>query len=471
MLIARKLVVSLCRDACKAKMVPTCCHPTLLRPTSPARTMATAKDVQAALRQLLPILDINTSTERQIRDQLTHTLGPIEEHKKLIKQEIDNYLAGTLQQQQQQLVVAGNDNDIAQEDIGPKRKRGAPAGNSDDAAAKRGREANNAAAVAGSESSPGIQLDTQGTKFASLSTFRGQQRIDLRTYYRDKQTGALKPTQKGISLSTSEWQSLQQLLPQVSEALRKRQDFTRELTSAVRVTASVFQNKLQVGIREFYEKDGEQCPGKKGISLSADQYKQLVNTAVPQLNKELGGAAPAPAAAAAKTDFEAVALPAATIAAAETSNAVASKPAAATAANGAGSSSTIGDVDLGGRKRAAISTFMKGRPSVDLRETYEKDGNVLPGRKGILLKPEEWKQICREADTISEALDKRDTEYKLNLGSNACRRQVAISEFKGTCYVNVREYYEKVSQMLPGVNLHTQSAVPDSYCMQLRTSV
>lgn len=51
--------------------------------------MATARDVQAALKELLPTLDIDTTTERQIREQLSQKLGSVEEHKKLIKVLLD----------------------------------------------------------------------------------------------------------------------------------------------------------------------------------------------------------------------------------------------------------------------------------------------------------------------------------------------------------------------------------------------
>jgi hypothetical protein len=48
---------------------------------------------------------------------------------------------------------------------------------------------------------------------------------------------------------------------------------------------------LQVDIREYYEKDSELLPGKKGIALDLSQWDRLV-TAVPDINaavKEQGG--------------------------------------------------------------------------------------------------------------------------------------------------------------------------------------
>jgi hypothetical protein len=47
------------------------------------------------------------------------------------------------------------------------------------------------------------------------------------------------------------------------------------LSSTRRADVSVFKGKQYVGIREYYEKDGKQLPGKKGISLPADQFDTL----------------------------------------------------------------------------------------------------------------------------------------------------------------------------------------------------
>lgn len=43
------------------------------------------------------------------------------------------------------------------------------------------------------------------------------------------------------------------------------------------LTVSEFKNKVRVDIREFYlNEDGERKPGKKGISLSMDEWKKIV---------------------------------------------------------------------------------------------------------------------------------------------------------------------------------------------------
>lgn len=43
-----------------------------------------------------------------------------------------------------------------------------------------------------------------------------------------------------------------------------------------------------IGVREFYEKDGEALPGKKGISMTVEQFDTIVRL-LPQLERELKG--------------------------------------------------------------------------------------------------------------------------------------------------------------------------------------
>ncbi|KAL4590433.1 hypothetical protein LXL04_003362 [Taraxacum kok-saghyz] len=51
--------------------------------------------------------------------------------------------------------------------------------------------------------------------------------------------------------------------------------FICDVSKNRRVSVRNWQGKVFVDIREFYMKDGKQMPGKKGISLSMDQWKEL----------------------------------------------------------------------------------------------------------------------------------------------------------------------------------------------------
>ncbi|XP_022925285.1 RNA polymerase II transcriptional coactivator KIWI-like [Cucurbita moschata] len=50
-----------------------------------------------------------------------------------------------------------------------------------------------------------------------------------------------------------------------------------EISKNRRVMVRNWQGKIVVDIREFYVKDGKEMPGKKGISLSLDQWNVLRN--------------------------------------------------------------------------------------------------------------------------------------------------------------------------------------------------
>ncbi|KAA6413355.1 MAG: RNA polymerase II transcriptional [Lasallia pustulata] len=43
-----------------------------------------------------------------------------------------------------------------------------------------------------------------------------------------------------------------------------------------RVTVSEFKGKMLVSVREFYEKEGQMLPGKKGIALPVDQFSAII---------------------------------------------------------------------------------------------------------------------------------------------------------------------------------------------------
>lgn len=44
----------------------------------------------------------------------------------------------------------------------------------------------------------------------------------------------------------------------------------------IRVEASEYKGKFYVGIRRWYEKDGEWLPGNKGISMTQDEWNEFL---------------------------------------------------------------------------------------------------------------------------------------------------------------------------------------------------
>ncbi|GFQ00094.1 RNA polymerase ii transcriptional coactivator kiwi, partial [Phtheirospermum japonicum] len=60
-----------------------------------------------------------------------------------------------------------------------------------------------------------------------------------------------------------------------------------ELSKNRRVSVRNWQWKVVVDIREFYVKDGKEPPGKKGISLTMDQWK-ILRDHVDEIDQKVG---------------------------------------------------------------------------------------------------------------------------------------------------------------------------------------
>lgn len=54
---------------------------------------------------------------------------------------------------------------------------------------------------------------------------------------------------------------------------------TWPLSSKRKVSISLYAGKTMVSIREFYSKGGRDLPGKKGITLTTDQWEKLFHAA------------------------------------------------------------------------------------------------------------------------------------------------------------------------------------------------
>ena len=76
--------------------------------------------------------------------------------------------------------------------------------------------------------------------------------------------------------------------PAASSSLKKNEkgEIPFQLDKTKFVTVREFRSKVYVDLREFYEKDGEMLPGKKGIALSVDTYQKFKDL-IPEIDKAL----------------------------------------------------------------------------------------------------------------------------------------------------------------------------------------
>lgn len=87
------------------------------------------------------------------------------------------------------------------------------------------------------------------------------------------------------------------------------------------------------------------------------------------------------------------------------------KPSKETKAKGGGSSSSKAETGPNGelmfplaRMRYATVSEFRGKKLVSIREYYEKDGALLPGRKGISLSIDQWNTLQDLMDDINHAV-------------------------------------------------------------------
>lgn len=245
---------------------------------------------------------------------------------------------------------------------------------------------------------PNLQgaLNSSNTSFTvNLSQFRratifekGKLSVDIREWYGTDE-GGLKPGQKGIALSQDAFQALQDAAAAITAQLgsaaksaaapmlqgntcdaptaRPSAPVEGGATTAADGTklwklgttglkhASVgeFKGTKNIGLREYYEKDGLR-PGKKGINLSVDQFTNLVNNA------------------------EAI------------SKALEAKDQSVS-------------IELGPNRHVRLNEF-KSNLLVDVREFYQSGDGMKPGNKGLSMTAAQWSGLAAVLPELQSAL-------------------------------------------------------------------
>ncbi|KXZ56426.1 hypothetical protein GPECTOR_1g38 [Gonium pectorale] len=418
--------------------------------------MASPEDdqIKQVVLDFLRTADIATTTERKVLAHVQEALvltRPVSEYKPLVSGVIDEFLASLDDEGAEgddghdEGHSGGDDDGEEPAPKGPGRKRAGSGAAAAAAGAKKSRKGG----------SGGEELlfsrDLSARRKARVRRWEGKLYIDVREFFNGPEGEA--PTQKGLSMDPGQWARLARELPRLVEAQRSAEADAPPAQLAEKRMAAVseFKGTCYLGLREYYEKDGKLLPGKKGVSLNLAESTLLL-AAVPEITAAAGGLVDAPPLEHGATQPDkAVASGSGSSAASGRPSAAAGKAAAGTAAASGsqvgGSAEAREFVDIGGSKRVSISRF-GGRLSVDLREYYEKNGAMLPGKKGIALSPDDWRTLAGALGDVSAALARKDSTYSMQLSG---KRKVSLSDFKGTTYVGVREYYDKGNgEMAPG---------------------
>lgn len=103
-------------------------------------------------------------------------------------------------------------------------------------------------------------------------------------------------------------------------------------------------------------------------------------------------------------------------------------------------------VPIASKRYAGVRTY-NGRAMIDVREFYDKDGQLAPGAKGLSMNADQWAALTAGMQPLSEALSRGDEAFFVDLGGS---KRAAVSPFGGKMFIGLREYYEKDGKMLPG---------------------
>jgi len=303
-----------------------------------------------------------------------------------------------------------------------------------------------------------VYYEVSRNRRLTLRNWKGKQLFDVREFY--EKDGDMKPGRKGLSLQSSQWATLIKILPKISGAIKgdgkgegglsknAEGDFFWELSRNKRVTVREWKGSMIVDLREYYQKNDDMLPGKKGISLNQTQWESLCQV-VAMLQKIDGSTKrKSEADAGGHTGPKKLKLEKAT---SKTENLSESKTKKI--------SNKSGEVyyELSQTRRLTLRNW-KGKQLFDVREFYEKDGDMKPGRKGLSLQSSQWATLIKILPKISGAV-KGDGAGEGGLSKNAegdffwelsRNKRVTVREWKGSMLVDLREYYQKNDDMLPG---------------------
>lgn len=227
--------------------------------------------------------------------------------------------------------------------------------------------------------------------------------VDIRKMYKDSETQELKPGRQGISLTPPQWTKLIELKDDINAAFKdmKKDEYSDEWSAEIskfkRASVQKWKGKLYIDLREFYEKDNEMRPGKKGVKLSFEMWSKLCESMV---------ASSSSAEEKKKRDRDDVNETREHEKKRVKLENLTKKDDIHVKNNTSPDKVTdsFNALNAKGTRRFTKRVF-KNILLYDIREYYESSsGEMLPGRKGISLKEEQWKILLSQADTVNELL-------------------------------------------------------------------
>lgn len=246
-------------------------------------SMVTAAEVRQWLASNLESVDLTTTSERMVIQQMVSELGDgASHHRAVAKEEITAYInslaeepaTGSAAPAAEAATEADEDDNDFEEPASSKSKRKAKSASEAKPAKKGKLAAEPAAGTEDVEAPDEVPFNLSNNRKAGISDFKGTHYCNIREYY--EKDGKQLPGKKGISLPQEQFLKLEQHAQELTEALTDKNDgFSVALSNKRKASISSFSNKWGVDIREWYEKDGEEKPGKKGIFLNPEQWHIL----------------------------------------------------------------------------------------------------------------------------------------------------------------------------------------------------
>mmetsp|Transcript_1650 Transcript_1650/g.2066 ORF Transcript_1650/g.2066 Transcript_1650/m.2066 type:complete len:344 (-) Transcript_1650:172-1203(-) len=111
----------------------------------------------------------------------------------------------------------------------------------------------------------------------SVNEYRGTLIINFREYY--LKDGKELPGRKGIALNVDQWKKVFKNMEEINRKLESEEEGQWPISHNRKACIREFNSKYMVDVREFYTKDGKECPGKKGIMMPQCQWTKFIQSA------------------------------------------------------------------------------------------------------------------------------------------------------------------------------------------------